>query len=70
MNLQATCPYCSKQVGGMVKVTFARSRNIYLCDPDSGGCDKYFVVLSHIIARTEAKKIEGQEEPHQLKSVK
>jgi hypothetical protein len=70
MTLAATCPYCSKHTSGTVKVSLSRNRHIYLCDPDSGGCDKLFVVFWHIQVRTEAKKIDGQEEPHQLKSVK
>jgi hypothetical protein len=70
MTLAATCPYCSKNIEYRVKATFTRNRNIYFCDPDRNGCNRYFVVSSLITVQTESKKIEGQEEPHQLKSVK
>jgi len=60
----AQCPYCGHK--NIIVATTTHGIQIVLCDPDDGGCDKYFVanhsttveVRSHRIEESEAEPCE------------
>jgi transcription elongation factor Elf1 len=64
MQLEVTtkCPYCQHINNVTVELKQHQTeRVVVLCDIDSGGCDKYFVLEAYIEVKTESYKIEGKE---------
>lgn len=55
------CPYCGA-ANNIVITSDRGSRDIILCDPMYGGCDKYFVAKSTVNIEVKCLKIEGENE--------
>jgi transcription elongation factor Elf1 len=47
-----TCPYCGYSNHAWVKMDDDGKPLVVSCDPENGGCDRYFVVIHHISVKT------------------
>lgn len=66
MKTKIKCPYCGKENSVLVEDGRYFQKQITTCDLEEGGCDKDFVVETHISINAECKKIEGEEEAYRL----
>jgi hypothetical protein len=61
-SVTVSCPYCAVAQPYLIEAdTLGALRpDVYLCDPDVGGCDRYFVVLVSLFATARTSAIAGE----------
>jgi hypothetical protein len=52
--VEVKCPYC----GQKSTIKHVRKKEVEICDPDEGGCDKYFVYTTQKQFKWRTFKIE------------
>ena len=62
-TFKVSCPYCNQiwTISTKHRTVDQHRMNVYLCDLDEDGCDKYFGYKLDIKVQSESYKIEGEQ---------
>lgn len=58
--LRTKCPYCRKTMRHFVTIDNVDDRFVVLCDPEDGGCDAWYVVVTETVVNAKPLRIEGE----------
>lgn len=59
--ISVKCPYCGVIQQCIIELELVKPIELLLCEINDGGCDKHFVVETHIEVTTKARRIEGED---------